>query len=374
MRKIICLIAIVIAAAAFAPKSSATEDQRDRLRREIAERARELRALRDNAAAPNQPLGSGKTNTQQSGTTSNPFSLNDVFGKPVNLWEQGIGAPTTAQPQAGTKKKAPAKPQQSVDLNGRPMTSIQQRPATAPGAKTGAAPAAAPAAKAAVVESAAPQITAAQTLFDNGEYGSARQMLIPIASSRIRAANEVTAAKNIIDKIDALSKKLMADAAALMTEGKPEQAAKIYNQVVTSFSGSPDSIIAAAKIYLVKASPEDGANYLLEQVRANLDKNRLDVSLPLLQELTALYPNSPQAASAQELLKQLQAQQAASKLSEDQVMTARKYLMVGDIHALNGRTDEAIENYNRVIRDFEDTRFAEQAREKLATITEKNDK
>lgn len=374
MRKIICLIAIVIAAAAFAPKSSATEDQRDRLRREIAERARELRALRDNAAAPNQPLGSGKTNTQQSGTTSNPFSLNDVFGKPVNLWEQGIGAPTTAQPQAGTKKKAPAKPQQSVDLNGRPMTSIQQRPATAPGAKTGAAPAAAPAAKAAVVESAAPQITAAQTLFDNGEYGSARQMLIPIASSRIRAANEVTAAKNIIDKIDALSKKLMADAAALMTEGKPEQAAKIYNQVVTSFSGSPDSIIAAAKIYLMKASPEDGANYLLEQVRANLDKNRLDVSLPLLQELTALYPNSPQAASAQELLKQLQAQQAASKLSEDQVMTARKYLMVGDIHALNGRTDEAIENYNRVIRDFEDTRFAEQAREKLATITEKNDK
>ena len=55
-------------------------------------------------------------------------------------------------------------------------------------------------------------------------------------------------------------------------------------------------------------------------------------------------------------------------LSPEQALAARKWLIIGDIHALNARNAEAIRSYERVIQDFEDSKYAESARSKIAAL------
>jgi outer membrane protein assembly factor BamD (BamD/ComL family) len=112
------------------------------------------------------------------------------------------------------------------------------------------------------------------------------------------------------------------------------------------------------------------AKFLMEKARGYIEKRRLDVALPMLAEIVRRYGKTEAAVDAAVLLEKLnKAAAAEGRLPPDRVLAARKWLIIGDIHADNGRPDKAAASYRRVIHDFAGSRYAQQAREKIAAIT-----
>ena len=367
----------------------ATKDYQAQLRREIAERARLLReSKKDGDDGRYRYIGSSSSSTSRSsrsdkkdGDKYNPFGIdpNNPFGQGLDFatqaWDNAAqgdyGLFSTRQGRNG-KKRQPAS--QPLDLNGRPLTPIQVSRLRPPPTKQPELTDAEKEAKkegeaAASKEETDRAIQAAQLLFDNGEYGAARRMLLPIAASRRRSQEEVDEAKKFIERIDTEGMKRLVEADQTATNGDLDAAATAYNDIARKFGSAPAAKLARNKLAVLRARPEVASKYLLDTAKAYAQKRRLDIAMPMLREIVNRYAKTQHAKEAADLLKELEKMAAADgALSPEQSLAARKWLIIGNIHALNGRSDNAIESYQTVIQDFEDSRYAQMAREKIAGL------
>ena len=367
----------------------ATKDYQTQLRREIAERARLLReSKKDGDDGRYRYIGSSSSRTSRSsrsdkkdGDKYNPFGIdpNNPFGQGLDFatqaWDNAAqgdyGLFSTRQGRNG-KKRQPAS--QPLDLNGRPLTPIQvsrlRPPPTKQPEPTDAEKEAKKEAEAAASKEETDRaIQAAQLVFDNGEYGAARRMLLPIAASRRRSQEEVDQAKKFIERIDTEGMKRLVEADETATNGDLDAAATAYNEIARKFGSAPAAKLARNKLAVLRANPEVASKYLLDTAKAYARKRRLDIAMPMLREIVNRYAKTQHAKEAADLLKELEKMAAADgALSPEQSLAARKWLIIGNIHALNGRSDKAIESYQTVIQDFEDSRYAQMAREKIAGL------
>jgi len=366
----------------------ATKDYQTQLRREIAERARLLReSKRDGDDRRYRYIGSSSRSTTSSRTDKrggdkyNPFGIdtNNPFGSGLDFatqaWENAArgnyGLFPSRQGQNARRRQPASQP---LDLNGRPLTPIQVSRLRPPPTKQPEPTAADTRAKkeadaAASKEETDRAIQAAQLLFDNGEYGAARRMLLPIAASRRRSQEEVDQAKKFIERIDTEGMKRLVDADQAATNGDLDAAATAYHEIARKFGSAPAAKLARNKLVVLRANPQVASKYLLDTARAYARKKRLDIAMPMLREVVKRYAGTQRAKEAADLLKELEKMATADGgLSPEQSLAARKWLIIGNIHALNGRVDRAIESYQTVIQDFEDSRYAQLAREKIAGL------
>jgi hypothetical protein len=261
----------------------------------------------------------------------------------------------------------------AVDLNGRPIRSIvpsQAQPGPQGVAGAGEADEAEPKDRAeAEKEATSKALEAAQLLVDNGECGAARRMLLPIAASRRRSQEEVDAAKKLIEEIDTRGMKRVLEADEAAAGGDTDRAALVYDEVARKYGGAPAAALARTKLAVLKADPQVAARFLFEKAQRYARSRRSDVAVPLLREVVKRYAQTRYAADAAAMLQKLEEQAAQEgMLSEEEALAARKWLIIGDIHALNGRGQEATRSYDRVIQDYKDSKYAQTAREKIAGL------
>jgi hypothetical protein len=358
----------------------ADDDYLRRLRREIGERSRLLRDLRDGRTTDryedryrdryrDRNERDRKRERDHKRYGEGIERIKDPFGAAPDL--RGVGSGFTPSRRTG-RSRGTANPR---DLNGQPLARIRTARATsrvASGAdeKGGAAE---PAGEGGEEEDAdPPAIRSARLLVNNKEYAAARRQLLPIAASRLRPEEEVTGAKELLAEIDTLATKRVLEADELAAGGDTDQAAEIYTEVARSFGAAPAAKLAKSKLAVLRQDPEVAAEFLLTKARAYVDQKRPDVALRFLAEIAEKYGDTTSAEESAALAEKLKQAAAGETLTRAQVLAARKHLIIGNIHALNGRDDEAVASYRRVILEFEDTRFADTAREKIAKLqTEK---
>ena len=353
------------------------DDYRDRLRREIAQRARELRDVKSGNYDGDRYRSMGSRNTRDRSTSrggdkrgiggADIFQyLGDPFGPPAEF-----APPPDWLSGGGDGKKGPAGP---VDLSGQQIGTMQ----------TGAVLPAAPvelteeekkereeAKKEAEKEETERTAAGAQLLVDNGEYAAARRMLVPIAASRRRTEEEVTTAKDLMARIDTLAMKRLTEADEAVANKDIDKAAEIYDEVAAKFGAAPAAALARHRLVVLKEDPDIASRFLLQTAKSYVARKRLDQALPLLREIatSARYAEAKYRKAAEELLKELEQRAAVEgQLTDDQVLAARKWLIIGNIHALNGRVERAVDSYERVIQEFDDTKYADAARAKIAEL------
>lgn len=353
------------------------DDYRTQLRREIADRARRLRDARD-----------GRITDRNWGTSNrdsrNRRNRDNRDGKQFDIFERDFGNPFGDPPKfdappdwliggskrGGKKKQADDGP---VDLSGKQLVGTirpnRLPPPELPVMTDAEKKEAKDAAAEADAEAVSRAIKAAEQLFNNGEYGAARRMLLPIAASRRREQKEIDAAKQFIERVDTLAMKRLVEADEAVANKDLDAAAEAYDEIARKFGSAPAARLARHKLMVLKADPDVAADFLFKRANVYAEKNRLDVALPMLREIVRRYQGTPCAPKADALLKRLERMSAADgALTPDKVLAARKWLIIGDIHALNGRAVRAVDSYNRVIQDFEDSKYAEAAREKIAEL------
>lgn len=384
----LCLAVLVSGWGMSAARAQTTKDDyQDRLRREIAERARELRDIRsgDQTRRTRRTLPDRRRADDYSPDRagmpgvdlSNPFGTGQDFA--AQAWEntkQGQYNLFDSKRDGKQKDRNAITP--ALDLHGRPMTSLQPG-GVAPAVRDTAPPptqeekrAKQEEAAAALREATDRTMTAAQALIDNGEFGAARQMLIPLTVSRRRTAEEIEAAQQRIGQIDAEGMKRLEAADEAAGAGDPDKAATAYMEIQEAFGTAPAATLAQAKLAVLRAKPEVAAKFLYDRAMAYLQRKRADVAAPMLRDVVLKYGRTEYAAKAAEQLDRLEQEGIARDdgLSADEVLRARKHLIIGDIHALNGRVDQAVQSYQVVIQDFEDSRFAQTARARITELTQ----
>jgi len=388
------LATLAVAASAWARDDDEwREDYETRLRRQIAQMSRDLRNVRDgDYSSVGRSYTSGRSTTRsttrrrQTDKKFNPFGvdLNNPFGPGLDFatqaWEnadRGVYGLFESADRKGKKKRGQSG-RQALDLSGRPLPTIRPR-------RLVAQPVSRPAPTKQELEAkkkeqeeadkaAAERTTqAAQLLFDNGEFGAARRVLVPIASSIRRPKEDVEAARQFIERIDTEGMKRIVAADELAATGEADHAATSYDEVIRKFIGSPAAQLARTKLAVLKKDPEIASAFLLRTARNYADKKRFDVALPMLRDVLGRYKDTESAKGAAELLAELEKIAAADgALTPDQALLARKWLIIGNIHALNGRTEKAAASYRSVIQDFEDSKYAEIARERLTKLNQGN--
>lgn len=342
------------------------EDYRDRLRREITDRARRLRDLRDgdyDADRYRDRGGRGGTRGRSNdrnrfeiftGKYTDPFGPPPKFDPPPNwLFGQGGNAPR--------------------DLSGNPMGGIQVGsllPASS-GMTEEEREAKREEEAAAAKESAANAVEQAQVLFDNGEYGAARRTLVPVIASRRLAEEDVEPAQELLDKIDELGKKQFAEARALAAGGETDKAAEALTEITEKFGGAPVAKLAQHKLLVLDEEPGVAAAWLLNRAKMFAKKNRMDIARPMLEEVIDHYGDTDAARAARTFLAEQDQKAAAVQMSREQELAARKWLIIGDIHAANGRLAEAKGSYELVVEQFGDSPFAVTALGKIEALRER---
>lgn len=364
--------------------STQLDDAQTRLRREIADRARLLREIRSNGSVTDSSgwrtstttSGSGSSQGNRQQTVRQGSNFADPFGTALDFAAQTWD--TAARTQSGSSSSGQRDSRRSrqptdrpLDLNGRPLTPIQvtRTPTATPAAappKTGKETKDA----GATVDATAQVTQDAQLLFDNGEYGAARQILVPIAASRQRPPQEIDAARQSIERIDTLGTKMLTEADEAAARGDTDRAASLYDNIVKKFGTAPAAQVARNILFVLKADPEVGAKFLFDRAVSYADRGRADVAAQLLREIAKRYGSTKQAAAAAALLQRLEGGKAGG-LSVDDELAARRWLIIGDIHGLNGRPEQAVESYRMVIQEFEDSKYAEMARAKIAELARK---
>ena len=376
---------LAAACAGLCPAAYASDDYQDRLRREIAERARELRNARNgnsNDRGRWTSLSRNQNRNDKKDKRTNPFGvdLNNPFGPGLDFATQAWDSASRGQYGLfdARKKRDKKDASQPLDLNGRPLNPIQTsrlqpvKSNTAPPKKLTdkEKEAAAEAAAAALKEATNRTVKAAQALIDNGEFGAARRMLVPITISKRRAPEDVEAARALIEQIDTEGMKRLAAADEAADAGNPDKAAEVYSEVARQFVTAPAASLARTKLAVLRAKPEVAAKFLYDKAAAYSERNRPDVAIPMLRDVVKKYGKTDYAARAAVLLIKLEKLAAAGEeLSPDEALRARKGLMIGNIHALNGRTGQAVKSYQSVIQDFEDSKYAGIARDRIAELT-----
>ena len=389
-RLLVSLLLVVLGAGSAAARSDSTyEDYRTRLRREIAERARELRDAKrygddydGNDGRYNLSRRREQRHDRRDSKRSNPLAVDlaNPFGPGMDFaaqaWEnadQGnYGLFSTRRRR--DNKRARQDQSRPLDLSGLPLNPIQtsrmRQPAPAPAPRKEVDPEAKKKKEEALKEATTRAIQAAQLLFDNGDFGAARRMLVPIASSIRRPPEEVEAAGAFIQRIDEQGMKQVVEADEALANGDTETATEGYDEVAQKYGSSPAAKLARSKLAVLRATPEVAARYLYDRARFYADKKRPDIAIPLFREVEKRHPKSEFAAKAKEQREELEKQMAAeSALTAEQILAARKLLIIGDIHALNGRVEKARRSYQAVIQDFEDSKYADAAREKLEHLS-----
>jgi hypothetical protein len=376
------LVWLLMAACAFLCSAAyASNDYQDRLRREIAERARELRNSRNGNSDRNSnrwtSLNRNQKRDNNKDKRTNPFGvdLNNPFGPGLDFATQAWD--NAGRGQYGLFVGGGKGPNQSLDLNGRPLDPIRTtrtQPAqaeTAPPKLTEKEREAAAKEEAEALKEATDRtVKAAQALVDNGEFGAARRMLVPIATSKRRAPEDVEAAGALIEQIDTEGMKRLATADEAAGAGNPDKAAEVYGEIARQFVTAPAGSLARTRLAVLRAKPDVAARFLYNRAVAYSGRNRADIAMPMLRDVIKKYGKTDYAARAAALLMKLEKQAAAGGgLSPDDALRARKGLMIGNIHALNGRTEQAMKNYRAVMQDFEDSKYAEIARDRIAELT-----
>lgn len=341
-----------------ASESAEAESYRERLRREITDRARDD-ARRDYLVDRDRRRDDQDRDRRTEDFSDRFAPFTGDFHNPF-----GDGPPDGLLGRGGEDTPR--------DLSGRPLGGLagdRERPDT-PGITDAEREERRQEEAVSASDWAAGAVAQAQVLFNNGEYGAARRTLAEVvATRRIGPADKAPAAE-LLDEIDELGQERFSQARNLLAEGRHDEAREALTRITTEFAGCPIAQLARHKRLVMEEEPRVAAAWLLNQAKEFAEQKRMDVARLLLKEVIEHYAETDAARSARTLLDRIEEREAMAAVTRDQELNARRWLIIGDIHAANGRLDSARESYERVIEEFDDTPFADSAREKISALRE----
>ena len=196
----------------------------------------------------------------------------------------------------------------------------------------------------------------------------ARQRTAAKATSRVKSSGSPTPAAKKDDKSDEEAAKLYEEAEKQFADGQLLPGAKLLRQCIEEYEGTEGAKDAEARLDQLLGMEPYGAMILHGEGEELFAAQRYRRAWNKYHEVLNAWPDSEQAAGAQKRLAEIREGDLLSKTvyTDEELIDARFWLLVGNIHDENRRPGEATSAWRKVVEDFPGCPYAKLAEEKLA--------
>ncbi len=169
------------------------------------------------------------------------------------------------------------------------------------------------------------------------------------------------------------AEKLYGEAEAQLNEGNLLPGVKLLRQAVEEYPATTAGDQAKQWLDYLTTQPEWGSRILFQEAEEAFDAQRYRQAQNRYLTLLEQYPKSEQAEAAKERLAEIETHDLLSKTkyTEEELEEARLWFLAGNIHLENGRRQEARAAYRTAIENYPGCRYAKQAEEKVADMSER---
>lgn len=167
--------------------------------------------------------------------------------------------------------------------------------------------------------------------------------------------------------------KLYGEAEAQLNEGNLLPGVKLLRQAVEEYPATPAADQAEQWLQHLMDQPQWGARIFLQEAEQAFEAQRYRRAQNRYLTLLERYPKSEQADAAKERLAEIEENDLLSKTkyTEEELEEARLWFLAGNIHLENGRRQEARAAYRKAIENYPGCRYAKQAEQKAAEMSER---
>jgi tetratricopeptide (TPR) repeat protein len=176
-----------------------------------------------------------------------------------------------------------------------------------------------------------------------------------------------------MDELETLARAQEKKARDLAEKGQTADALAELRKLDRAYPGTPaarESKELLVQLMSRTVSEADPARDLLHQAKTDFRNRKFMACLHSCDTLKERFAESKEAAEAEKIATEIRAnpewtREAADELGEK---LASLYLSMAEALALKGNPEQAIHNYERVLRLFPDSRQAEQAKQRLIRL------
>jgi tetratricopeptide (TPR) repeat protein len=169
------------------------------------------------------------------------------------------------------------------------------------------------------------------------------------------------------------AEKLYSEAEAQLNEGNLLPGVKLLRQAAEEYPTTTAGDQAKQWLDYLTTQPEWGSRILFQEAEEAFDAQRYRQAQNRYLTLLEQYPQGEQAKAAKERLAEIETNDLLSKTkyTEEELEEARLWFLAGNIHLENGRRQEARAAYRTTIENYPGCRYAKQAEEKVAEMSER---
>ena len=169
------------------------------------------------------------------------------------------------------------------------------------------------------------------------------------------------------DALEQEAEKLWAEATGAFEKGELLPGVKALRQILAECDGTQAAQRAQDQLDLLLDHPQFGPMILQAEADDLFGEQHYRRAWNKYRALLARYPNAEQAAEARAKLAEIDEKDLLSKsvYTDEEIEDARLWFLAGSIHLENGRRDDALTAWRKVIEEYPGCRYAAMAEQKL---------
>jgi outer membrane protein assembly factor BamD (BamD/ComL family) len=176
-----------------------------------------------------------------------------------------------------------------------------------------------------------------------------------------------------IEEIERLAEQKYQEAELLLLQGDYAAAAEAFSSIVTTFPFTETAKKADVKLRILRTTPKAAAAVLYADAMAEISAENYPAAVKLLRQIVEKYPDEVAALKARTKLQEFEksadvqaALKADSNLRADKVCP--KWMSMAKNYVMNNQKDRAREYFLRVVAEFPQSAYADEAVKMLAEL------
>jgi len=214
----------------------------------------------------------------------------------------------------------------------------------------------------------------AEAAFKEGNYSAAGNYYTSVSTATVPGTEQMAAqAKMKLEEIERLAEQKYQEAELLLLQGDYAAAAEAFSSIVTTFPFTETAKKADVKLRILRTTPKAAAAVLYADAMAEISAENYPAAVKLLRQIVEKYPDEVAALKARTKLQELEKStdvqaslKADSNLRADKVCP--KWVSMAKNYVMNNQKDRAREYLLRVVAEFPESTYADEAVKMLAEL------
>lgn len=209
------------------------------------------------------------------------------------------------------------------------------------------------------------------------KYSVAVGQFKKVAETGAELAPELAeAAKGKLTEISQVAQKALETALQKEADGDIMGAMDSLGNVRATYSGTPEADQARTRLAALARDPRIACERAFRNAQRYEKSKQMYRALKAYELIASRYEGMPLAAKAAERVQSIRSDKELmeSLLGEEETRSARGWVIIGNIHALNNRPEAAKKYYGMVLDRYPDSKYARQAERGIAKLSKKTPK